>query len=65
MTKMVLHSERCKACRYCVEACPQNAILEADKFNKKGYRPVVVDEEKCVKCGSCYVICPDYVFEIE
>ncbi|ATW28145.1 4Fe-4S binding protein [Candidatus Formimonas warabiya] len=64
MSQMILHRDRCKACRYCIKACPKNALSESDEFNKKGYQPVVVDEEKCVQCGSCYIICPDYVFEI-
>ena len=30
-----------------------------------GYRTVVVDESKCIYCGMCYTVCPDYVFSIE
>ena len=30
----------------------------------KGYHTIEVDEEKCVQCGACYKMCPDYVFEI-
>ncbi|MBS6561605.1 MAG: 4Fe-4S binding protein, partial [Clostridiales bacterium] len=25
---------------------------------------VQVDEEKCIICGTCYRVCPDYVYEI-
>jgi len=25
---------------------------------------VKVDAEKCIGCGSCYRMCPDYVIEI-
>jgi 2-oxoglutarate ferredoxin oxidoreductase subunit delta len=32
-------------------------------FNKGGYKAVVVDEGKCIQCGTCYTVCPDVVFE--
>ena len=35
-----------------------------DNVNAKGYNTIIVDEEKCVVCGMCYRVCPDYVFEI-
>jgi pyruvate ferredoxin oxidoreductase delta subunit len=28
----------------------------------KTLRPVV-DKEKCIKCGTCWVFCPEYAFE--
>ena len=27
-------------------------------------RYVEVDEEKCVGCGTCFDVCPDFVYEI-
>ena len=44
--------------------CPQEAIRESGHVNAKGYNTVEVDAEKCVVCGMCYRVCPDYVFEI-
>lgn len=64
MEKMVLHLESCKNCRYCVVVCPKKAISVSTNINKKGYPTVLVDEEKCIKCGTCYTVCPDYVYEI-
>ncbi len=61
---LLLHPERCKGCRYCIPICPKNAISVSEKINKKGYKPVSVDLEKCICCGLCYTICPDYIFEI-
>ncbi len=56
--------ELCKGCRVCVGACPKNAIIPLEDLNKKGYKVISIDEEKCIGCGFCYKMCPDYVFEI-
>lgn len=64
MSKMVLHVEKCKGCKYCVKACPKQAISESAVYNKKGYAQMQVDTAKCVLCGACYTVCPDYVYEI-
>lgn len=60
-----INSARCKACGYCVAACPKGALRHADEVNEKGYKPVIVDTEKCVECGTCYTVCPDTVFTIK
>lgn len=62
--KVILHVERCKGCLYCSIACPVQAISVSDNVNRKGYNTMEIDEEKCTKCGSCYTVCPDYVYEI-
>lgn len=54
----------CKGCRLCVEACPVQAIEPLLELNVKGYPIIRVDETKCIGCGNCYRICPDYVFEV-
>lgn len=64
MEKTILHVESCKGCRYCINFCPKEAISISSYINKKGYQVVDVDESKCVKCGICHTVCPDYVFEI-
>lgn len=64
MERLVIHPESCKACRYCVANCPKGALKAAERINGKGYIPVVVDIEKCICCGVCFNVCPDYVFEI-
>ncbi|CAH2213805.1 4Fe-4S binding protein [Tepidibacter aestuarii] len=64
MEKLILHKESCKSCHYCINICPKDAISLSSYMNSKGYQTIKVDEEKCVKCGSCYVMCPEYVFEI-
>jgi coenzyme F420 hydrogenase subunit beta len=46
----------CGRCGGCVSFC------SAGEFNALGMRddglPELIDEEKCVKCGICYLICP-------
>ena len=36
----------------------------AQRLNKEGYDYVANDEAKCTKCGICYTVCPDNVFEL-
>lgn len=64
MQKVKLSLEKCKACYYCIQFCPKDAISISGERNEKGYQTVKVDQNKCIQCGICYMVCPDYVFEI-
>ena len=64
MEVLVVHAGRCKNCKYCVHCCPKGALSAGSGINSKGYPPVEVDRDKCVVCGICYNVCPDYVFEV-
>ena len=64
MGKIELNTRRCKGCFLCVGVCPVKALSPSGKLGEKGYETVQVDESKCIQCGSCYRICPDYVFDI-
>ncbi len=60
--------ERCKGCRFCIEFCPEQVLVESDRMNAKGYRyPVVADgkERACVNCGFCRLICPEFAIYTE
>lgn len=64
MRKIVLYTERCKACEYCMHFCPTKAITQTEHFNGLGYKTITIDAEKCVCCGTCFTMCPDSVIEI-
>ena len=64
MGKLITHQERCKGCYYCVVSCPKQALTVSGKQNSKGYSYVEVDEDKCIACGTCIDVCPDFVYEI-
>lgn len=61
---LILHPEQCKSCHFCAANCPKDAIVIAGAINDKGYITPVVDMAKCILCGTCYNMCPDYVYEI-
>lgn len=65
MINITLKTENCKACGNCIRNCGKGALSFSDDVNAKGYRTVRVDREKCIGCGMCYTVCPDYVFTIE
>ncbi len=62
--KVILHLERCKGCYLCASVCPTKAITSSGELGVKGYVTIKVDQDKCVQCGSCYKMCPDYVIEV-
>ncbi|MEG1758351.1 MAG: 4Fe-4S binding protein [Oscillospiraceae bacterium] len=66
MEKRLAHADvsLCKGCRLCVGVCPVKAIIPLTEINNKGYPIIKIDTEKCIGCGNCYRMCPDYVFEV-
>lgn len=64
MNKVLTDIERCKGCYLCIANCPKGAISLSGTVNAKGYEYVLVDDDKCIACGSCYQMCSDFVFEI-
>lgn len=64
MEKVLTKPNRCKQCSLCVSVCPKDAISFGDKINDAGYKFTVVDHEKCIACGMCYITCPDGVYTI-
>lgn len=64
MKEINVIQERCKACGYCMHFCPKGALSPSKVINEKGYNPVEINKDLCICCGTCYTVCPDYVFEI-
>ncbi|WP_319471366.1 4Fe-4S binding protein [uncultured Pseudodesulfovibrio sp.] len=60
---MTQNHDVCKGCGYCILQCPKDALSFSEKVNLKGYNIVELDQDKCIQCGICYTVCPDYVFE--
>ncbi len=59
--------DNCKGCGLCVDACPKQILRVApDQINKKGHHPAeCVDQEKCIACAFCAMMCPDCVITVE
>ena len=46
----------CYACEACVQICPKNALSMREDAD--GFRYPHLDENVCVKCGLCRMVCP-------
>lgn len=64
MPKVVVLSEYCKSCGLCISICPKKVLSIGDKPNGKGYYFVVADDDKCIGCTLCGIMCPDLALEI-
>jgi len=58
---VVVVTERCKGCGFCVEFCPTHVLELSSAFNAKGYHPPhLLNAEKCSGCNLCGLYCPDF-----
>lgn len=63
--KVVIDSERCKGCSYCVLACPKGILSLSKEFNRGGFFPAVAaGMEKCTGCAMCAEVCPEIAIEV-
>ena len=59
--KVHVENDRCKGCGYCIKYCPRDVLERSNEFNSKGYYfPIIKDEEACLNCGLCEIICPEF-----
>ncbi|MGB4438242.1 MAG: 4Fe-4S binding protein [Sedimentibacter sp.] len=65
--KVTFNDDACKGCELCVSVCPVKIIeLNKKKINEKGYSPAhVIDQEKCIACANCAIMCPDSAIKVE
>lgn len=64
--EVVLNTESCKECGYCVEVCSVDTFGPAADFNEKGYRPMEVKStDWCVGCFKCFFSCPDFAIGVK
>jgi 2-oxoglutarate ferredoxin oxidoreductase subunit delta len=65
MAKVVVRTDRCKACQYCVRFCPKGVLAMSENFNARGVHYVcLVDENNCTGCMICGIVCPDVAIEV-
>ncbi|GHT79648.1 2-oxoacid:acceptor oxidoreductase subunit delta [Spirochaetia bacterium] len=65
--RVTIDEERCKGCELCAAFCGKKLIEPArDRLNKAGLHPMFIrDQDACVGCLSCGLMCPDAVITIE
>lgn len=39
-------------------ACPAIRVCPAMAIKQNGYEAPVIDQEKCIKCKKCVMVCP-------
>ena len=64
--KLKFRADRCKGCELYVSVCPKSILaLDVENVNRKGYHPVTVtNEEECIACASCAMMCPDGIINV-
>ncbi len=59
--EVIIFSDRCKGCGFCVQYCPNDVLETSEEFNELGYHPPYVKKpDDCLNCGLCEMICPDF-----
>jgi ferredoxin len=58
-----LTASKCRFCMLCVKRCPTGAVTAVEN---DGHPSVpLVDPERCIGCGLCEAVCPDYAAAIK
>ena len=67
MNRITFRTNKCKGCGLCVAACPRKLLaLNTAEVNEKGYHPAyITDQESCIACAMCAIMCPDTVIKVE
>lgn len=61
MQKIKIENEKCPQDHECplVRICPSGAITQ------NGFAAPKVDQEKCIACGRCVMVCPHEAFSLD
>ncbi len=56
----------CKGCGLCREKCPSSVLVWSETLGVYGTPTVMPkDEESCIACSICQMVCPDCAIVIE
>lgn len=58
LIRYVIITDKCTGCTACAIFCPANAI------SGERLKPHFIDQEACIKCGTCYEVCRFNAIEI-
>jgi len=62
---ITVNENLCKGCNICTEFCPKKVYEQSKTPNKKGVRlPVPAHGERCTRCGTCTLMCPDQAIRV-
>ena len=69
MSNIIIFQNSCKGvedCGICISVCPQELYEPSGQMNERGFvPPQVIDEEKCTRCLTCMVSCPDMAIVVD
>lgn len=55
----------CKGCELCLVVCKPEALTQGSERNTKGYLTPFVNQEACVACRNCELVCPEMAITVE
>ena len=57
--------DRCKGCGFCIDFCPQHALVRSPDINSRGYHLVFLDgNSRCTGCDLCTMVCPEFAISV-
>jgi NAD-dependent dihydropyrimidine dehydrogenase PreA subunit len=63
MYKIIINFDKCQACGDCVDTCPSEVLVVAQKNGKEVADAVKADD--CIGCESCVATCPEEAIVVE
>ena len=63
MYKITIDWEKCQACGDCIDTCPSEVLVLAQKDGREVADVASADD--CIGCESCVATCPEEAIQIE